>query len=849
MRSLLLLVLLSAFFACNQSNSSRPSDRDEATAISRKHAPADHFFLQRAYPESGIGEIALREAFDQARADQRLRKGPQGFSEPWVLRGPGNIGARINAMAVHPNNSNVIYAGFSSGGLYKTTNGGRTWSPIFDDKPYLAISAITLDPKNTDIVYIGTGDANITGYPFLGDGIYRSMNGGQTWENLGLQETRIVAKILIDPLDSKIIYAATMGLPFERNEDRGLYKSVDGGKTWRQSLFVNKQTGVIDLVMDPSDNKVLYASAWTRIRNNRETIFNGTACGIYKSSDAGQTWERLGGGLPSGTNVGRIGLTTFNGDPKLIFALVVNASSQLDNIYRSSDQGRTWQKLIDWDTSDMPPSVMQGLGWYFGKIAVNPNNFQEIFVLSVSLWRSSDNGRTWRVVDFPNVHADKHAMVFGPSGETFLGTDGGAYRGNTRGEAWEDIENIPTTQFYRIEYNPHQPQRYYGGAQDNGTVFGDGLNTRWQEMFGGDGFQMRFNPSNPNVIWALMQNGYIGVSTNGGSGFRGATQGIDREDRVNWDAPLIISQHNPSTLYTGTQRVYQNTTGEQVNWKPISPDLTDGVIFGRNFHTISVLGESRYTSSYLAAGTSDGNVWLSQNQGQSWNRIDAGLPERYVTAVKFSPNFPNSLYVAHSGYKDNDNRPHLHLSNDLGRTWKSCAGDLPNLAINDLFILPGYEEKYLFVATDAGVYGTRDGGENWYRLGADMPLIAVYSLAWNEARRELVAGTYGKSIFSYPLSTLLGGGTTSLKELNRTDFQLNVFPNPVVENLQVNWKESNTKDHLRLSLYNIFGQKLREEKVSGTQTRWNLQDLIPGQYLLRLGDGMRFEQVWVQKQN
>jgi len=830
---------LALLFAC--SNHAVDEAPKEQYVVGVKHAPADHFYLQRAYPETRFSDQAYTAALDEVRSQMALRSSPPiGFSDSWNTKGPGNIGARVNTVAVHPGNEQIIYAGFSGGGVYKTTNGGQSWFPVFDDRAYLAIGAIAIDPSNPETIYVGTGDPNITGYPFLGDGLYRSTNGGQSWTNIGLGETRIISKIIIDPSNPQRIHVGTMGLPFERNRQRGLYLTTDGGKSWRQSLFVNDNAGIIDIVIDPRKPNVLFAASWNRIRNNRESITSGVDAGIYKSTNSGQSWTRLSsGGLPAGS-LGRIGLAFYSGEPDLVFAVINDVNAQLQNIYRSADAGSTWEPLIISGKSNLPSTVMGGMGWYFGKIAVNPKNPAELFVLSISLWRSKNGGQNWETVGEAEIHSDKHALVYSSSGNIIVGSDGGLDKSIDGGDKWTDIESIPTTQFYRTDYNPHFPNRYYGGAQDHGTVQGSTLQQNWQRMEGGDGFQMRFHPFDPQIMWAQTQNGTLRVSTNGGSFFQLALRGIDRNDRVNWDAPLIMSSHDPEILYTGTHRIYQNSTGVAVQWQAISPDLTDGEVFARNFHTISCVHESPLLPGLLLAGTSDANVWVSTNTGASWNRIDAGLPERYVTAVKASPSSSNTLYVSHSGYRDNDNRPHLHVSRDLGRSWASAAGDLPPLAINDFLVLPGYQDNVLFAATDGGVYATVNAGKNWYRLGGNLPIIATYSLAWNVARNELVVATHGKSILAYSLQSLLNNVITSAPVVQLPDHLLKVYPQPFSTELNLDWQEPEQHATWTLKVFDAAGRVVLAQNLGGQalqKLRLQTGNWRQGVYFVWIGNG------------
>lgn len=833
--------ILILFLQCSCENKTKHSDLSRPSRLRSKHAPADQFFLQRSFPDDHFSDRAFTGALDQARAQMTLRLTPPlGFSETWATKGPGNIGARVNAIAVHPGNEQIIYAGFSSGGLYKTTNGGNSWFPIFDDRAYLAIGAIAIDPNNPETIYVGTGDPNITGYPFLGDGLYRSTNGGQNWTRIGLEDTRIISKIIIDPSNSLRIHVGAMGLPFERNRQRGLYTTNDGGKTWKQSLFVSEKAGICDIVIDPLKPNILYAASWTRIRNNHESIINGPDSGIFKSTNSGQTWTRLsGGGWPSG-NLSRIGLAFYSGNPDLVFAIVVNTDSQMQNIYRSADGGTSWEPLIVFGQSNLPSTVLGGMGWYFGKIAVNPNNPAELFVLSISLWKTSDGGKFWTPVGDGYIHSDKHELVYLPSGAILVGSDGGINQSGDGGKTWTDIESIPTTQFYRVDYNPNVPSLYYGGAQDHGTVSGSSLAQNWRRMEGGDGFQMRFHPTDPNIMWAQTQNGTIRASTDGGFTFQLALRGIDRNDRINWDAPLVLSKHDPNVLYAATHRVYKNSTGVAALWQAISPDLTDGDVFGRNFHTISCLDESAINADVLMAGTSDGNVWYSSNAGANWNRVDAGLPERYVTAVKTSPSKANTFYVSHSGYRDNDNFAHIHISRDQGKSWSSLAGDMPPLAINDILILPGYQDNVLFAATDGGVYASVNAGKNWDRLGSNLPIIAAYSLAWNVAKNELVVGTHGKSILAYPLQKLLTNVVTKTRLTNLPNDQLKAYPLPFQASLNLDWELPIGDQAWKLVVFDGSGKVVFAQNLSNATrgTQLNTQYWSKGLYFIQLSNGM-----------
>jgi len=562
--------------------------KKQPTRLAEKHAPVDELFLERAQP---------RNKFDN-------------FDREWTTEGPGNLGARINSVAYHPDNTDIILAGFSSGGIFKTIDGGKNWKPVFDKQLFLAIGDIVFDPQEPNTVYVGTGDPNISGFPFIGDGLYKSTDAGETWTHLGLTETRIISKIVIHPTDSNILYVASMGLPFEPNQHRGVYKTVDGGITWEQILFLGAETGVIDMLLDINDPSILYAAGWDRMRNSKQSKSYGLGAKIHRSQDSGKTWKQLTHILPQDAQ-SRIGLAN---SQDALFSIYIDTLHNFQGLYRSNDKGDTWATVPVDSTIILD---LRGFGWYFGKISVNPVDKNDMVVLGVVSSRTKDAGLTWEYLTkdadiFP--HVDHHDVVYHPSGKMLLATDGGLYESANNGTNWQDIEDIPASQTYRVAFNPHQPDYYYGGFQDNGTAGG--------------------------------------------------------RDRIGWDMPYIMSVHNPNTLFLGTHRIYKNESGPIPNWIPISEDLTDGPIYERS-QSISTISQSPINQNYLYAGTMDANVWRSLDQGTTWEAIHNTLPERSVTDVVASPDKVSTVFVTYSGYKDNDFTPHIFKSDDAGDTWTS----------------------------------------------------------------------------------------------------------------------------------------------------------------------------------
>lgn len=794
---------------------------------------SENFFLQRSYPDNSIDMIAYDKAIQQALKDSRKGRSLSGFNLPWVLEGPNNIGGRFNCMAINPSNNNVMYAGCSTGGIFKTTNGGTTWNPVFDAQPYLSIGCITLDPVDPNIIYVGTGDVNISGYPFIGDGVYKSVNGGTTWTHLGLTEERIISEIKINPTNTQEIYVGTMGLPFERNNFRGLYKTTDGGANWSQVLFVNDSTGVIDLEMDYNNPNTLYAATWNRIRNNHESIWHGVDAHIYKTTDGGANWNILTNGLPTDDQC-RISMSMSATNPQIIFCTYSDTTAELLHIYKTTDGGSNWTTLA----ANGLTNPFNGQGWYSGGIFVNPTNNNELWLCGVDLWESTNGGTDW-VMGAPAwwnyiVHGDHHDVVFSNS-KVFACTDGGIFSKDFTSTTWNDAELIPCNQFYRITVDPWNGF-YSGGVQDNGTTEGNTSTiNNWNRLWGGDGFQSRYNPTDPNIFYYETQNGGIVETTDGGNNWYDVSTDLDPNDRRNWDMPYLISVHDPNILYIGTDKMYQYNVGGGAF--QLSNDLTDGNIFGEQFHDISALAESWVNGNYLYAGTTDGNVWRSINQGAGWNNVTGNLPDRYVTSVQASPTVAARVYVTHSGYKDNDFIAHVHRSDNNGTAWTDISGDLPQIAVNDIYILPHHEDSVLFVSTDGGVYASMNSGNHWERLGNNMPVYTVLDIDYDSVNHKLLAGTYARSLMSYNIDSLLYVApkdttvdTTFVSEIENDFYK--VFPNPSIDYVNVFVKNADANS--TVSLLNSEGKILQAFSVKNSSTKIDVSEYTSGVYYISI---------------
>lgn len=823
-----LAVVVTVCFSCQK------TDNSSKKAVG--NVPNENFYLMRAYPDASMDIRAFEKGMVEARilATEKVN----GFDAEWTVQGPGNIGARVNTIAVHPQNENIIFAGFSSGGLWRTTDGGQNWTPVFDNQLWPSIGVVTFDPSNPQTIYVGTGDPNISFYPMLGDGIYKSTDGGDTWTHLGLSAQRVITKIEVHPTNPNIIFAASMGLPFERDDKRGLYRTTNGGVTWEKVLNISDQAGITDLVMDPFDPNVLYASGWDRVRNNQESVVTGPGAKVFKTTDGGNTWTQLTNGLPS-ENMCRTGLAISHLTPGLVYALFVGTDLQLSAIFKSTDAGASWEPIV---TTGLE-GALGGFGWYFGKLIAHPQNDEELFVLGVEAWRGYTSLGIWESINPEwwtyQVHADKHDLVISPSGNFYLGTDGGVYKSANNGAAWQDIENIPTTQFYRVAFNPHLPENYYGGAQDNGTTGGNAANiNNWPRIFGGDGFQPIFHPENPDVFFAETQNGGLVVTDDGGNSFYDATEGIAGDDRRNWDMPVVMSPHNPDVMYTGTYKLYRSSAGFFPSWDSISTDLTDGLILHPRHHNITTISESPLVEGLLYVGTADGNVQRNDGVDFNWENVSAGLPDRYVTDVEASPSNTDWVYVTHSGYRDNEFIPRIHRSKDRGQTWEAINSNLPNVAINNLFVLPGHADSVLAVATDAGVYASLNSGQSWSRLGTNMPFVPCFDLDWNPVENTLIAGTFARSIMTYPLDSLLAQPPiSSIKQPLASITDVRVFPNPASSQIMVSTGSKLTAG-AELAIFDLRGRQVQRKSLpagqGGEKFSLDIAALPPGEYFVRI---------------
>jgi len=789
----LFLLALSAFFWFPQET----IDQETVNEIAEQY-PHEWMYNQRAYPDNYINPTAMKNALQQSKSILSSRDAESGGA--WVLRGPLNTGGRITDAAISPDNDNHLYVSTAVGGVFRSTDQGANWTPIFDAIGQASIGNIAIAPSNAQRIYVGTGEANgsATSGAFFGDGVYRSDDGGDSWSNIGLPESNHIGRIVVDPADEDRVFAAATGRLYGYNSERGIYRTTDGGANWEQVLFVTDSTAAIDVAMNPVNTDILYAAMWERTRKPWQRDYGGLTSGVHRSVDGGDTWELLGNGLPApNAQTGRIGLAVSESDPATVYARYTTGeiTNSFDAIYKSTDNGDSWIQINTGAISGIDASF----GWYFGNIRVNPIDPDEVYVLGQQLFRTSNSGGSWQSVN--GMHVDHHAIEYSRNNNNLIlaGNDGGAYLSSNGGNSWFHFENLPITQFYNIEVDFQEPDRLYGGTQDNNTIrtLTAGLND-WSPIWGGDGFHVNVDPSDNNFVYAESQFGNLGRSTNGGNSFQSALDGISSADRNNWNTPVVLSPFNPEITYYGSNRLY--TANRAMFWTAISPDLTDGQhpSGSLSYGTLTAIAPSYNNLNTIYTGSDDGNVHVTFDGGANWENISAGLPDRYITSIAISPNDDQTAYVTISGFGLLDYDPHVFKTIDGGQTWADISSNLPSIPVNDLIIGP---DNILLLATDLNVWYSEDDGGSWDILGNNLPLTITRDLKYHAPTQTLYAGTFGRSIHSYDLSTLLG--TDSFVE-ETNDVRL--YPNPT--NSVLNIKHDLTSDG-QITIFDITGKEVK----------------------------------------
>ncbi|HIB47888.1 MAG TPA: glycosyl hydrolase [Flavobacteriaceae bacterium] len=690
--------------------------------------------------------------------------------------GPAFMSGRISDIEIHPDNENVWYVAVGSGGVWKTTNAGTTWTPIFDDQPSYSIGAITLDPSNPSTVWVGSGEDSGGRHVGYGDGIYKSTDGGATWQNMGLENSQHISRVVVHPEDSNTVWVAAQGPLWSKGGDRGLYKTTDGGETWTKTLGNDEWTGVTDLVIDPTNPDRLYAATWDRHRTVAAYLGGGPGSALYRSEDGGDTWIQLKTGLPK-EFLGKTGLAISPQNPNVLYA-ALETNRRTGGVYRSENRGSSWTK--------MSATVSGGTGpHYYQELYASPHQEGRLYLMDNTMQISEDGGKTFYRMNRRNKHGDNHAIAFKQDDPNYLlvGTDGGLYESFDLTKSWKYIENLPVTQFYKVAVDDAAPfYNIYGGTQDNSTEGGPSRtdnvhgiqNSDWKVVLNWDGHQPATEPGNPDILYAERQEGTlsrIDMSTGEVIDIQPQAGANEPTERFNWDAPILVSPHVPSTIYFASQRVWKSTNRGD-SWTAISADLTKNQnrvelpIMGKkqswdgawdvyamsNYNTITSLAESPKQKGLLYAGTDDGTIQVSENDGGSWRSINVGnipgVPSTaFINDIKADMFDANTVYVSLDNHKYGDFSPYLYKSTDKGRTWTSLVNNIPDRTLVWRLVQDHVKPNLLFIATEFGLYTSVNGGKHWTKLSGGVPTISFRDLAIQRRENDLVGASFGRGFY------------------------------------------------------------------------------------------------------
>ncbi len=822
---LLVLSLTFFIFQSNQKSFSVSDKENEA-----KEKPNDWFFRQRAYPYSLINQEAYKAGIKKAIAQ---RKAAVGKASIWEFEGPTNIGGRITDVELLPGNTHTLFIGAASGGVFKSEDAGQTWYPIFDEMPSLSIGDIAISQSDPDVIYVGTGEANAGGgsLAYDGLGVFKSTDGGLTWQYTGLEDCGSVGRIAVDPTNPDVVYVAAMGRLFANGSQRGIFKTTDGGQTWEQKLFISDSTGAIDVVINTEHPDTVFAAMWERVRRPNKEVYGGETSGIYRSTDGGETWTELTNGLPTnGNDKGRIGIDLSASKPSYLYAVYADKIGYFKGVYHSTDNGDSWYKK----DNGLDEYVFASYGWWFGRIKADPNAPNTAYLIGFNLYRTINGGNSWSKITDWGVHVDQHALAINSElfDTLYLGNDGGLYISNSSGVTWTKNNTLPITQFYSCEVDEQHPERIYGGTQDNGTnrtVTGSADD--WYAVLGGDGMNVLVDPVNNNYAYAGYQYGNFFRSTDGGGYFSPAMSGLSGNDRYNWKSPIVLDPADPSILYCGSNRLYKSVNRAS-SWQVISGDLTNGDEPGNiTYNTLTTISVSPVDHNIIYTGSDDGNVHVTVDGGASWSNISGSLPNRWVTSVTADPFNENRVYVTFSGYRWDEYLPHVFRSDNKGMTWEDISSNLPEIPVNELVVDP-QDTGYLYLATDAGVYYSENNGAEWQPAGSGMPVLVVNDLRLHNPSRKLFAATYGRGIYSLDLDVLTGVDDLKKEE----PLAVRCYPNPFKELLNIKLNKTKGEAHVFVSdlqgrvVADLFSGIVKQNKT----LQWQANNLPAGVYFVNV---------------
>ena len=692
----------------------------------------------------------------------------------WISLGPVLNSARVESIQVDEKNPGTMYVAFGSGNLWKTVNNGITWKPIFENQPSLGIGDIALAPSNSDIIYVGTGESlkKARNFTMPGTGMYRSTNAGDTWEHIGLEDSWHIGEISVHPTNPDIVLVSVLGHFWSKNVNRGIYKTEDGGKSWKHVLYIDENTGSNDIVISNSNPKVIYASMW----ENNPGI-SGLNSGIYKSLDGGDNWEKLINGLPYGKKMGRIGLAVSYSNPNKVYALIDNLSknrSEAAEVYKTIDGGKLWER-----THEDELMIFPGIGWYFADIYVNPKNDEEIYSLGVRIAKSMDGGKTFNNLygtvkrinpsDAKFLHLDHCELWINPKNPKHiaLGNDGGLFVSYDKGESWMHYNNIPAGEFYDITISNEEPYLIYGGTQDDATVYGPAkewnnkYSDKWKYLWidawdGGDGCVTEVDPIDPSIVYFSMQNGAIRRKNMKTGKSISIKPKLPKENsntlNYNFITPYFISPHNNKTLYHGGNFVMK-TIDQGNSWSSISPDLSKSKTLEKNSFSAGAIAESSLQKGLLYYGSDKGSFWVTENDGQSWKENSKNIKDNYIRSIYPSKFSKSRVYMAMSGINYDDLGNYIYISENYGKDWKSIRSNLPNEPANIIIEDLKYE-NVLYAGLYRGVYISFDRGNSWSILGKNLPIVSISDLIIDEKSGDLIAATHGRGIYKLNLNPI-----------------------------------------------------------------------------------------------
>jgi len=685
--------------------------------------------------------------------------------------GPGMKSGRIGDVVKDPTRPSTWYVAVASGNVWKTINNGTTWTPIFEHYGSYSIGCITIDPKNPQVLWLGTGENNSQRSAGYGDGVYKSVDAGKSWMHMGLKTSEHIGKILIDPANSDVVYVASQGPLWASGGQRSLYKTIDGGKTWEAILTISENTGISDIALDPRAPDVIYATSYQRRRHVWALIAGGPESAIHKSTDAGKTWRKIVKGLPT-VDLGRIGLAVSPQKPDVLYA-IVPASWGESGFYRSEDCGENWQRMSDYITTDPQ---------YYQELFADPHKFDRVYSVDTFLQVTEDGGKTWQSMNTRFKHVDDHALMFDPHDPEYLmiGCDGGIYETWDRGDAWRHVSNLPVTQFYRVGIDNSTPFYYvYGGTQDNGSLGGPSRTTNrhgirssdWFVTCGGDGYQTRVDPTDPNIVYSESQYGGL-VRYDRVSGERIGIQPQPEPNEPplvwNWDSPLVLSPHSPTRLYFAANRLFRSDDRGN-SWRAVSPNLTKEIdrnrlevmdrvwsaesvwknVWTSFYGNIVSLDESPLQEGLIYVGTDDGLIQVTEDGGRHWRKMEffPGIPEHtYVADLKAGVHDANTVFAVFNNHKRGDFRAYVLKSEDRGLTWTSISSNLPERHVGWCIQQDPVRSDLLFVGTEFGLFFTLDGGARWIGLKGGTPTVAFRDLEIQARECDLVCATFGRGI-------------------------------------------------------------------------------------------------------